>query len=151
MLSRLILRNKAGSEERLRFGKLAFGSRRAQSTPEEEYVAAAKEMLAESGLEELERKVLGLVYGNSGNLQLLSVLADTSRLLHQVWDISILLVLVPGSYEMFAHKNPDYSHQRRSSPGQACVSVGSQRGYRHECGAAAGRADTAGGGREAAE
>lgn len=84
MLSRLILRNKAGSEERLRFGKLAFGSRRAQSTPKEEYVAAAKEMLAESGLEELESKVLGFLYGNSGNLKLLSVLDDTSRLLHQV-------------------------------------------------------------------
>lgn len=84
MLSRLILRNKADSEERLRFGKLAFGSRRAQSTPKEEYVAAAKEMLAESGLEELESKVLGFLYGNSGNLKLLSVLDDTSRLLHQV-------------------------------------------------------------------
>lgn len=84
MLSRLILRKKAGSEERLRFGKLAFGSRKAQSTPDEEYVAAAKEMLADSGLEELEQRVLGFLYSHSGNLKLLSVLDDASRLLHQV-------------------------------------------------------------------
>ena len=38
MLSRLILRGKAGKEERLRFGKLAFGSRRAASIPDEDYM-----------------------------------------------------------------------------------------------------------------
>ena len=37
MLSRLILKGKASKEERLRFGKLAFGSRRAVSTPDDEY------------------------------------------------------------------------------------------------------------------
>lgn len=37
MLSRLMLKGKASKEERLRFGKLAFGSRRAVSTPDEEY------------------------------------------------------------------------------------------------------------------
>lgn len=40
MLSRLILRGKAGKEERLRFGKLAFGARKAASTPDEEYMQA---------------------------------------------------------------------------------------------------------------
>ncbi len=84
MLSRLILRNTAGTEERLRFGKLAFGNRRAQSTPDEEYIAAAKDMLAESGLEQLETKVLSFLYSHSGGLKLLSVLDDTARLLHQV-------------------------------------------------------------------
>ncbi|CAL8468472.1 g8012 [Coccomyxa elongata] len=88
MLSRLILRNKAGTEERLRFGKLAFGSRRAQSTPDEEYIAAANDMLAESGLEQLESKVLSFLYSHSGGLKLLSVLDDTSRLLHQVRNVA---------------------------------------------------------------
>ena len=37
MLSRLILRGKAGKEERLRFGKLAFGARKAASTPDEDF------------------------------------------------------------------------------------------------------------------
>jgi len=40
MLSRLILRGKAGKEERLRFGKLAFGARKAASTPDEDYMQA---------------------------------------------------------------------------------------------------------------
>ena len=38
MLSRLMLKGKASKEERLRFGKLAFGSRRAVSTSDEEYM-----------------------------------------------------------------------------------------------------------------
>ena len=38
MLSRLILRGKAGKEERLRFGKLAFGARKAATTPDEDYM-----------------------------------------------------------------------------------------------------------------
>lgn len=38
MLSRLILRGKAGKEERLRFGKLAFGARKAATTPDEDYL-----------------------------------------------------------------------------------------------------------------
>ena len=38
MLSRLILLGKAGREERLRFGNLAFGSRHASSVPDEEYM-----------------------------------------------------------------------------------------------------------------
>jgi hypothetical protein len=84
LLSRLILRKRAGKEERLRFGSLAFGARRAASTPPEEYVAAAKEMLAESGIEELERQVLGFLYSHGGGVKLLSTLDDAIRLLHQV-------------------------------------------------------------------
>ena len=40
MLSRLILHGKAGKEERLRFGKLAFGARKAASTPDEDFQQA---------------------------------------------------------------------------------------------------------------
>ena len=40
MLSRLILRGKAGKEEHLRFGKLAFGARKAASTPDEDFQQA---------------------------------------------------------------------------------------------------------------
>ena len=47
MLSRLVLRGAAGPEERARFGKLAFGARRAAATPDAEYRAAAAEMLAD--------------------------------------------------------------------------------------------------------
>ena len=39
MLARIVLSGRAGREERLRFGKLAFGARRAHSTPEAEYQA----------------------------------------------------------------------------------------------------------------
>ena len=42
MLSRLILRGKAGKEERLRFGKLAFGARKAATTPDEDYTQVRK-------------------------------------------------------------------------------------------------------------
>ncbi len=42
MLSRLILRGKAGKEERLRFGKLAFGARKAATTPDEDYLQVCK-------------------------------------------------------------------------------------------------------------
>lgn len=45
MLSRLILRGKAGKEERLRFGKLAFGARKAASTPDEDYMQACSASL----------------------------------------------------------------------------------------------------------
>ena len=39
MLARIVLSGRAGREERLRFGKLAFGARRAHATPEAEYQA----------------------------------------------------------------------------------------------------------------
>lgn len=42
MLSRLILRGKAGKEERLRFGKLAFGARKAATTPDEDYMQVCR-------------------------------------------------------------------------------------------------------------
>ena len=45
---------------------------------------AAQEMLQESGLQELEQRVLGFLCTNSGNLKLLSTLDDAQRLLHQV-------------------------------------------------------------------
>lgn len=45
MLSRLILRGKAGKEERLRFGKLAFGARKAASTPDEDFQQARARLL----------------------------------------------------------------------------------------------------------
>ena len=49
-------------------------------------VQAAEEMLQESGLEELEARVLGFLCTNSGSLKLLSTLDDAQRLLHQVPD-----------------------------------------------------------------
>ena len=45
---------------------------------------AAEEMLQESGLQELEQRVLGFLCTNSGSLKLLSTLDDAQRLLHQV-------------------------------------------------------------------
>ena len=41
-------------------------------------------MLRESGLEELEQRVLGFLCTNSGTLKLLSTIDDAQRLLHQV-------------------------------------------------------------------
>ncbi len=45
---------------------------------------AAREMLQESGLQELEQRVLGFLCINSGSLKLLSTLDDAQRLLNQV-------------------------------------------------------------------
>ena len=160
MLSRLILRGQAGPEERLRFGKLAFGARKARSrashapaarnldwlaqrrhvwdasiplqsfvqdwactwgmkrllaeskrfptlpdqaasTPEEEYRAAAGEMLQESGLPELERRVLRFLCAHSGALKLAATLDDAQRLLLQVRLFSLVQVCsVPRCTEL---------------------------------------------------
>ena len=48
------------------------------------WLQAAEEMLQESGLQELEQRVLGFLCTNSGGLKLLSTLDDAQRLLHQV-------------------------------------------------------------------
>ena len=50
-------------------------------------------MLRESGLEELEERVLGFLCTNSGSLKLLSTLDDAQRLLQQVPPDSLLSLM----------------------------------------------------------
>ena len=83
LLSRLVLQGNGDKDIALRFGRLAFGSR-ARSFPPHEYRAAAEEMLADSGLAELEQTVLAFLYAHSGSLKLLALLDDIVRMLQQV-------------------------------------------------------------------
>ena len=84
LLSRLVLRGKADSEISLRFGRLALGSRASKDSPRE-HRQAAEEMLAESGVAELENRVLAFLYAHSGSVKLLALLDDAVRMLSQVW------------------------------------------------------------------
>ncbi len=67
----------------MRFGRLAFGSR-ARKFSEREHKQAAEEMLTDSGLAELEERVLAFLYAHSGSLKLLALLDDVVRMLSQV-------------------------------------------------------------------
>ncbi len=83
LLSRLVLQGKADKGISLRFGRLAFGSR-ARKFSAREHKQAAEEMLTDSGLAELEERVLAFLYAHSGSLKLLALLDDIVRMLTQV-------------------------------------------------------------------
>ncbi len=83
LLSRLVLQGKADRDINMRFGRLAFGSR-ARKFSEHEHKQAAEEMLTDSGLAELEERVLAFLYAHSGSLKLLALLDDVVRMLSQV-------------------------------------------------------------------
>ena len=83
LLSRLVLQGKPDKDVALRFGRLAFGSR-AKKFSTREHKQAAEEMLADSGLAELEETVLAFLYAHSGSLKLLALLDDIVRMLQQV-------------------------------------------------------------------
>ncbi|KAL3150332.1 hypothetical protein ABBQ32_000177 [Trebouxia sp. C0010 RCD-2024] len=87
LLSRLVLQGNSDKDLALRFGRLAFGSR-ARSFPPHEYKAAAQEMLADSGLAELEQTVLAFLYAHSGSLKLLALLDDIVRMLQQIKNVA---------------------------------------------------------------
>lgn len=83
LLSRLVLEAKADQDSLSRFGRLAFGSR-AHKYSQIDYLEAAEEMQIDSGLAALEETVLGFLYAHSGNLKLLALLDDLTRMLQQV-------------------------------------------------------------------
>ena len=83
LLSRLVLEAKADQDSLSRFGRLAFGSR-AHKYSHSDYLEAAEEMQIDSGLAALEETVLGFLYAHSGNLKLLALLDDLTRMLQQV-------------------------------------------------------------------
>ena len=83
LVSRLVLQGKADKDTSLRFGRLAFGSRARKFSPRE-HKQAAEEMLAESGVAQLESRVLAFLYAHSGSLKMLALLDDTVRMLSQV-------------------------------------------------------------------
>ena len=59
-------------------------------------------MLQESGLQELEQRVLGFLCTNSGSLKLLSTLDDAQRLLHQVTVSEVQQSFGPGGCALAA-------------------------------------------------
>ncbi len=60
-------------------------------------------MLRESGLEELEERVLGFLCTNSGSLKLLSTLDDAQRLLQQVPPDGLLSLTRMPAMDCCAH------------------------------------------------
>lgn len=87
LLSRLVLQGKADRDINMRFGRLAFGSR-AHKFSEREHKQAAEEMLTDSGLAELEERVLAFLYAHSGSLKLLALLDDVVRMLSQIKNVA---------------------------------------------------------------
>ncbi|DBA78877.1 hypothetical protein WJX77_008617 [Trebouxia sp. C0004] len=87
LLSRLVLQGKADRDINMRFGRLAFGSR-ARKFSEREHKQAAEEMLTDSGLAELEERVLAFLYAHSGSLKLLALLDDVVRMLSQIKNVA---------------------------------------------------------------
>ena len=83
LLSRLVLEAKADPDSLSRFGRLAFGSR-AHKYSHSDYLEAAEEMQIDSGLAALEETVLGFLYAHSGNVKLLALLDDITRMLQKV-------------------------------------------------------------------
>ncbi len=79
-----MLGDKATKTDLTRFRQLAFG-RRASAKSDEQMRAKADEMLQDSGVLELERRIFSFLYGHSAPLKLLSCIDDCERLLHQVW------------------------------------------------------------------
>ena len=93
LLSRLVLQGKADRDISLRFGRLAFGSK-ARKFSSREHKQAAEEMLTDSGVAELEERVLAFLYAHSGSLKLLALLDDAVRMLSQVCMLLLLLLLL---------------------------------------------------------
>ncbi|DBA79311.1 TPA: hypothetical protein ACH3X2_007790 [Trebouxia sp. C0005] len=87
LLSRLVLQGKADKDINMRFGRLAFGSR-ARKFSEREHKQAAEDMLTDSGLAELEERVLAFLYAHSGSLKLLALLDDVTRMLSQIKNVA---------------------------------------------------------------
>ena len=130
-------------------------------------------MLRESGLQELEERVLGFLCTNSGSLKLLSTLDDAQRLLQQVPPDSLLSLMrmpvmpavltihlaicTPSTAEssIVAQHGPQKEGEGRGAqPGdlsEESMSVGAQRGSSQQCCTAAGCADAAGGDGQAAD
>ncbi|KAK9845844.1 hypothetical protein WJX81_004061 [Elliptochloris bilobata] len=94
MLARIVLSGRAGKEERMRFGKLAFGARRAHSTLEAEYQEAAADVLAESGVAELEARVRNVAAASFGALR-----QDVAALAAEVERLGDELTVVLGSFD----------------------------------------------------
>ncbi|KAK9809277.1 hypothetical protein WJX73_000125 [Symbiochloris irregularis] len=88
LLSRLVLGDKANKTDLTRFRQLAFG-RRASAKSDEQMRAKADEMLQDSGVLELERRIFSFLYGHSAPLKLLSCIDDCERLLHQVQNVAL--------------------------------------------------------------
>jgi hypothetical protein len=91
LLSRLILSGRASPDATTRFARAAFGPVGARGVlgqgvgPRGEALrAAARDMLAGSGVPELEGRVLGFLYDNAAGLKLMATLDDAGRLLAEV-------------------------------------------------------------------
>jgi len=86
LLARLMLSGKADAATQQRFLRLAFGmfssGRRAPGP--QQVTAAAQELLAESGVPQLEERVLGFLFSHAAVVKLLATVDDLQRLIGQV-------------------------------------------------------------------
>lgn len=86
LLARLMLSGKADAATQQRFLRLAFGmfssGRRAPGP--QQVTAAAQELLAESGVLQLEERVLGFLFSHAAVVKLLATVDDLQRLIGQV-------------------------------------------------------------------
>lgn len=85
LLSRLIITDKADIATRTKFGRLAFGMEFEKVMEKREWKARAERMLENSGIAQLEDRVLSFLYTHSGAIKLLSLLDDQAMLLQVIY------------------------------------------------------------------
>lgn len=84
LLSRLVATGEASTEQMLDFKKIAFGRAKANKVSDKECLEAVDWILEDSGIEELERKVLSVIYKNRSKILIDSVSGDSAKLLNQI-------------------------------------------------------------------
>ncbi|GFH20932.1 uncharacterized protein HaLaN_18140, partial [Haematococcus lacustris] len=90
LLSRCILRGNASPEARAQFLALAFGAFANQALITEDSMrAAARALLADSGVLDLESQVLGHLWVHGSKVKQLALADDLDRLLAEVHGVSI--------------------------------------------------------------
>eukprot|EP00191_Tetraselmis_sp_GSL018_P003015 CAMPEP_0177597860 /NCGR_PEP_ID=MMETSP0419_2-20121207/11969_1 /TAXON_ID=582737 /ORGANISM="Tetraselmis sp., Strain GSL018" /LENGTH=425 /DNA_ID=CAMNT_0019090123 /DNA_START=455 /DNA_END=1728 /DNA_ORIENTATION=+ len=89
LYSRLLLSGDATEEDVDTFARIAFGSIGGKQKTREDCRHAAPELLAESGIPEVEDRILNFLYRNAGRLQMLGTLDDMGRHIGQIHNAAI--------------------------------------------------------------
>lgn len=88
-MARAILSGKASDDVHQRFVRLAFGNFSFSRPSAEQVRQAAEGMLQESGILELEARVLSFLYAHSAAVKFLATVDDVVRLLQEVWNVVV--------------------------------------------------------------
>ena len=86
LYSRMVMSGTADEQQMQTFAKLAFGAYGSKKKTPEECMEAAPVLMEESGMEEVEERLLTFLYSHSGRIQLLGTLDDVSRHISRVWN-----------------------------------------------------------------